>query len=129
MSNDLLRTNTGCRVAALHLSDLPKAVADADVLISCTGASSYVIEPAVIGMHRRLDLRIIDLSVPRNVDPDVGRLPRVMLTTLEDLLTGEAAHPTGIADADRIMAEERTRFEQWCRRRNQNRLVSQETYG
>ncbi|MEO7005387.1 MAG: glutamyl-tRNA reductase [Terrimesophilobacter sp.] len=61
--------------------DLTVAVSGADVVITCTSAATPVINPgSIVSAHRRL---IIDLGLPRNVDPAVGALDGVELLDLE----------------------------------------------
>ena len=61
--------------------DLTVAVSGADVVITCTSAATPVINPgSIVSAHRRL---IIDLGLPRNVDPTVGALDGVELLDLE----------------------------------------------
>ncbi|MFC0680254.1 glutamyl-tRNA reductase [Lysobacter korlensis] len=61
--------------------NLADAIGDADVVITCT--ARYSVSPAdVPNADRRL---VIDLGLPRNVDPAVGRLPGVELLDLEVL--------------------------------------------
>jgi glutamyl-tRNA reductase len=60
---------------------LPAAIADADVVITCT--TRYTVSPSDIpDARRRL---VIDLGLPRNVDPAVGTLPGIELLDLEVL--------------------------------------------
>lgn len=69
-------------------SDLREAIGDADVVITCT--ARYVVTVAdVPDDARRL---IVDLGLPRNVDPAVGALPGVELLDLE-LIGRHAALP------------------------------------
>jgi len=60
-----------------------------DVMICSTGAPDYVVKfPQMKDiMHRRKNrpLFIIDISVPRNVDPDINRLDNVFLYDIDDL--------------------------------------------
>ena len=67
---------------------LRDAIGDADIVITCT--ARYVVTPAdVPDATRRL---IVDLGLPRNVDPAVGMLPGVDLLDLE-LIGRHAALP------------------------------------
>lgn len=61
--------------------DLPLAIADAEVVITCT--ARYQVTPSDIRDERRR--LIIDLGLPRNVAPAVGDLPGVELIDLEVL--------------------------------------------
>lgn len=62
-------------------SDLRHAIADAEVVITCTARYEVTVDD-IPDASRRL---IIDLGLPRNVDPAVGRLPGVELLDLEVL--------------------------------------------
>ncbi|MGI8777842.1 MAG: glutamyl-tRNA reductase [Acidimicrobiales bacterium] len=73
---------------AVPLSELPSTLAEADLLLSSAGAPGVVVEEADLAIQeRRPDrpLLIIDLGMPRNVDPTVGDLPGVTLLDLADL--------------------------------------------
>ncbi|MCR2765039.1 glutamyl-tRNA reductase [Microbacterium sp. zg.B48] len=62
---------------------LRDAVADADVVITCTNTYSLSVEEIPDDSRRT----IIDLGLPRNVDPAVGRLPGIDLMDLELIAT------------------------------------------
>ena len=67
------------RHGARRETDLAAAIADADIVITCT--TSVAVEPQHFGdTARRL---VIDLGLPRNVDPAVGGLEGVELLDLE----------------------------------------------
>jgi glutamyl-tRNA reductase len=85
-----LADNIGGRVAAL--ADLPAELAAADVLVTCTGASgpvvgTEVVARAVTGRPDR-PLIIVDLALPRDVEPGVAAIPGVHVVDLA-LLQGE----------------------------------------
>jgi glutamyl-tRNA reductase len=77
---------------AAELADLPAEVAAADVLVTCTGARGLVVGSEVVAaaMAARPDrpLVVIDLALPRDVDPGVAALPGVHVIDLA-LLQGE----------------------------------------
>jgi glutamyl-tRNA reductase len=68
---------------------LDQALSDADVIICSTGAPDYVLTEAQArkGLDRRRNRPtcFIDISVPRNIDPAVGKLPNVFLFDIDDL--------------------------------------------
>ncbi len=69
-------------------TDLPAALADADVLLTCTGAGVTVIDFELLKAARgasALPLLIVDVAVPRDVATDVTALPNVTLLNLDDL--------------------------------------------
>jgi len=74
---------------AVPFDELPEVLAEADLLLSSTGAPGVVVEEADLAsvQARRPDrpLLVIDLGMPRNVDPAVGDLPGVTLLDLADL--------------------------------------------
>ncbi|WP_409328674.1 glutamyl-tRNA reductase [Trujillonella humicola] len=90
--------------ATAEMADLPAAIAGADVLVTCTGASGLVVGSEAVGaaMLARPDrpLAVVDLALPRDVDPAVAGLPGVHVVDLA-LLQGErtAAHDTSLAGA------------------------------
>ncbi|WP_181311847.1 glutamyl-tRNA reductase [Nocardioides campestrisoli] len=96
---------------ALPLAELDAALADADVLITCTGATGILVSAPMLAAARgerteRLD--IIDLALPHDVDPDVAELPGVVLTGLTELsemLDGSDA-ARDLAGVREIVAEE-----------------------
>jgi glutamyl-tRNA reductase len=61
--------------------DLAGALLDADVVITCT-ASTVIGTSAIIGTERRL---VIDLGMPRNVDPAIAGLEGIELLDLETI--------------------------------------------
>ncbi|MGY1665413.1 glutamyl-tRNA reductase [Geodermatophilus sp. SYSU D00696] len=92
-----------------EMADLRTAVADADVLVTCTGATGLVVGTDVVAaaMAGRADrpLAVVDLALPRDVDPGVAALPGVHVVDLA-LLQGErsATGGTGAVAADDVAA-------------------------
>jgi glutamyl-tRNA reductase len=86
------------------LADLPAAMGAADVIISCTGAAGQVITAGLVSAAvaartlagRAGSLIVLDLAMPRDVEPAVGGLPGVVLIGM-DLL---AAHGTAATEDD-----------------------------
>ncbi|MGY1916206.1 glutamyl-tRNA reductase [Blastococcus sp. SYSU DS0973] len=74
------------------LDRMPAELAAADVLLTCTGATGLVVTTDVVAaaMAGRADrpLVVIDLALPRDVDPGVAALPGVHVVDLA-LLQGE----------------------------------------
>jgi glutamyl-tRNA reductase len=77
---------------AAELADLPQELAAADVLVTCTGARGIVVGTGAVtaAMAERpgRPLGVIDLALPRDVDPGVAGLPNVHVVDLA-LLQGE----------------------------------------
>ena len=68
---------------------MPAALRDADLVICSTGALHFVLTPALMAeaMHGRSHrpLFLIDIAVPRDVDPSVTAIPGVFLTDIDKL--------------------------------------------
>ena len=81
------------------LADLPAALAAADIVVSCTGAAGHVItraQAAAATTHRRSPLVLVDLALPRDVEPEVADLPGVTVIGLDQL----SEHATAARDGD-----------------------------
>ncbi len=74
---------------AAPLESLPEELARADVVISSTAAPGFVIRESHVEQARRgrsaRPLFLIDIAVPRDVEPAVGRLNGVFVYDLDDL--------------------------------------------
>jgi len=92
-------STTVTRIAGL--ADLPAAMAAADVLISCTGAAGHVIthdmvSAALTARKAAAPFVIMDLAMPRDVEPAAASLPGVVLIGMDQL----SEHATAIRDDD-----------------------------
>ncbi|MBS4728643.1 glutamyl-tRNA reductase [Mycobacterium sp. SM1] len=107
---------SGTRAEALTLDDLPGALSDADMVVSCTGAVRPVVSLAdvhhALAAARRDEaarpLVICDLGMPRDVDPAVAGLPGVWVVDM-DRIQHEPSARAATADVDaarRIVATE-----------------------
>ncbi len=109
-----------CTTEAIELSDAPNAIFGVDLVI-CSAASP---EPLLTyeqlsGIIRHFDrsLFIVDIAVPRNVDPRIGRLPNVYLYNLDDLdglVAQNIERRRGeIPKAEAIVTDEVQQFTKW----------------
>lgn len=75
--------------SARALPTLGQALEDADVVITSTGASHFILDTQTVAgvMRSRLQrhLFIVDIAVPRDVDPDVAQIPGVALVDIDAL--------------------------------------------
>ena len=104
---------------AVGFDRLPEAVTAADVIVVGTGADEAVLTTEMVRNARsanasRRPLHIVDIGVPRNVDPSVRELPGVTLADLDDLRDWAdrgLAHRAAEAERVRvIVADEAERF-------------------
>ena len=93
---------------------LPEALGQADLVVSATGATGIVLPTAVIRTARSgsgSPLVLLDLAVPRDVEPDAASLPGVTLFDVDALRDrGSVEETEAIARAREIVAEEVRRF-------------------
>jgi glutamyl-tRNA reductase len=88
------------------LTQLPAAIAAADLVISCTGAGGLVITASVVSqaLAQRLTERplvFLDLAMPRDVAPEVARLPGVTVIDMDALRAGGSDRGgNGVGDDD-----------------------------
>jgi glutamyl-tRNA reductase len=87
--------------------DLAGAMLDADVIITCTTAT-VIGTSAIIGSERRL---VIDLGLPRNVDPAIVSLEGIELLDLETIsLHAPVTELTATEDARELVADAAARY-------------------
>ena len=107
--------------SAAGLGDLEAALADADVVLVSTGSSLPVLDTERLAPHGerrardgRVDLVVVDLSVPRNVEPAVRHLPGIALFDMDDLSAHAERAIEGrrgeLAAARAIVAQELERY-------------------
>jgi glutamyl-tRNA reductase len=97
------------------LSRLPAEIAAADLVVSCTGAPGHVINADAVAAALELraadrPLVLLDLALPRDIDPETAGLPGVSVIGLEDLSAASApglvASEEDVAAVRRIVAAE-----------------------
>jgi glutamyl-tRNA reductase len=110
---------------SLGMDQLAVALGDSDALIACTSSPFQLVDSSMIGRDRVRPLCLVDLSVPRNIDPAVTQLDGVGLTHLDELVEGQSAREDGIAAAGRIVDEELARYNGWREQRWVAPLIAQ----
>src|SRR5579875_163573 len=92
---------------ATPLGDLAQEIGSTDVVISCTGSTGLVVEADAIGPRSSRPLAVLDLALPRDVDPAVAVQPGVTYVDLDALRTGGAmVSDAEVSAATAIVAEE-----------------------
>ena len=90
---------------AIPMTELGAALADVDLLLTSTGASEHLVDAASLDARANgRPLLIVDVAVPRDVDPSAGRLPGVTLLDMDDL---RAFADVGIAERRREIGKVR----------------------
>ena len=98
--------------------NLEQVMAHVDILIASTGAPHMIVHPNMVeaAMQQRPNrpLVLIDIAVPRDIDPEAGNVPNVHLYDIDNLnahLEQSLAERTAeIPHVETILAEEETKF-------------------
>jgi len=106
---------------AVKFDELYNHLPDSDIVISCTAASHYVVHYRQVAemMSGRPGKKImmIDIAVPRDIDPSVAGLPGIVLYDIDDLqgvVDQNLAWRSQVAvEAEGIIEEELDQFMQW----------------
>jgi glutamyl-tRNA reductase len=73
----------------MRLADLPDRLAEFDVVVSCTASSLPILGLGMVERatraRRRRPIVMVDLAVPRDIEPEVARLDDVYLYSVDDL--------------------------------------------
>lgn len=77
------------RVDVYSLQDLPKVLAEADIISSCSGSMDILINKTMtaqaLKQRRYQPMLMIDLAVPRDIDSTISRMDDVYLYSVDDL--------------------------------------------
>ena len=113
-------------------AELGAELAGADVVVSCTGAGDVVLTRGAVEEARAgamSPLLIVDIALPRDVDPSVAVLPGVTLRDLDHLnewaARGLSAREAEVDDVRAIISEEVERFVLSSAQRQAAPLVAQ----
>ncbi len=106
---------------AIEFDTLPEKLRDVDIVITSTAAPGYVLTPPMIeaAIRRRKNrlLFLIDIAVPRDIDPAVGKIDNVYLYNIDDLQdivdSNLKSRKKEAEKAEAIIDEEVTRYLEW----------------
>jgi glutamyl-tRNA reductase len=106
---------------AIRLAELPEQLAQFDVVISCTASSLPIIGLGLVERavktRRHKPMFMVDLAVPRDIEPEIGRLDDVFLYTVDDLgtvvQTGVENRQAAVSQAEAIIETRVQSFMHW----------------
>ncbi|KKO51327.1 glutamyl-tRNA reductase [Paenibacillus sp. DMB20] len=107
----------------LGMEEATERLHEVDIVISSTGANDYVIRPMLVNetMKKRQarPLFMIDIAVPRDIDPDVGDVQNVFLYDIDDLEgiveSNLEMRRAEAAKIETMIQEEMEAFHQWLK--------------
>jgi glutamyl-tRNA reductase len=110
---------------ALRLAELPNRLHEFDAVVSCTASSLPIIGlgavERAIKQRRRRPMFMVDLAVPRDIEPEVAKLDDVYLYTVDDLSgivsAGNQRRQAAVDQAEAIIDAGVQSFEHWLHQR------------
>ena len=117
----------------MRLADLPQRLHEFDVVISCTASTLPLIGLGAVEralkQRKHRPMFMVDLAVPRDIEPEVKSLEDVYLYTVDDLSdvvqTGQANRQAAVAQAEAIIDAGVQSFEHWMGQRSNVPLIQQ----
>jgi glutamyl-tRNA reductase len=117
----------------MRLSDLPDRLHEFDAVISCTASTLPIIGLGAVERalkkRRHRPMFMVDLAVPRDIEPEVKALGDVYLYTVDDLAsvvqTAQASRQAAVAQAEAIVDAGVQSFMHWIEQRNAVPLIQQ----
>ena len=118
---------------AMRLADLPARLADFDIVVSCTASTLPLIGLGAVEralkQRKHRPMFMVDLAVPRDIEPEVKALEDVYLYTVDDLAQvvqqGQANRQAAVAQAEVIIDAGVQNFMHWLGQRGTVPLIQQ----
>ncbi|CAJ0991648.1 glutamyl-tRNA reductase [Pantoea sp. Nvir] len=107
----------------IELTDIDMCLIEADIVISSTSSLLPIISKAMLERalkaRRNKPVLLVDIAVPRDVEPDVGKLPNAYLYSFDDLQViinqNMAQRKIASVQAESIVMQESSEFMSWLR--------------
>lgn len=117
----VLADEVGAEVVAL--SDIDERLKEADIIISSTASPLPIIGKGMVERalksRRNQPMLLVDIAVPRDVEPEVGKLPNAYLYSVDDLQSiishNLAQRKAAAVQAETIVEQETSEFMAWLR--------------
>lgn len=121
-----------CDGHALPLEEISAALADTDLVIASSGAPFMIVTASMLRAaqieRRSFPLVFIDIAVPRNISPEVTRLPNIRYYDIDALKLaqdeGRAGRESAIPKVEAIINEELVRYGEWERQQQAAPLIA-----
>ena len=110
----------------MRLADLPERLHEFDIIVSCTASTLPILGLGAVERtlkkRRHRPMFMVDLAVPRDIEPEVAQLDDVYLNTVDDLAqvvqTGQASRQAAVAQAEVIIDAGVQSFMHWLDQRD-----------
>lgn len=125
------QSNTPPAALALSLAQLPEHLHQADIVITSTASQTVLIDQAMVKQalkqRRHQPILMVDIAVPRDIDPKVRRLRDVYLYSIDDLTSvlesNRRQRAAAAAEAEQIIVREADAFNQWLNLRKSSSML------
>ena len=116
---------------AIELRELAQCLHEHDIVVSCTASSLPILGKGMVERalkaRRRLPMFMVDLAVPRDIEPEVGELDDVFLYTVDDLKGivqgNQDARRSAVEQAEVIIDAQVGQFMHWMQVRESVPLI------
>lgn len=110
----------------MRLAELPERLHEFDIVVSCTASQLPILGLGAVERtlkrRRHRPMFMVDLAVPRDIEPEIKQLPDVYLYTVDDLAqvvqTGQASRQAAVAQAEVIIDAGVQSFMHWLDQRD-----------
>jgi glutamyl-tRNA reductase len=107
----------------IGLAEIDSRLAEADIIISSTASPLPIIGKGMVEralkQRRNQPMLLVDIAVPRDVEPEVGKLPNAYLYSVDDLQaiieSNMAQRQAAAVQAETIVVQESSEFMSWLR--------------
>ena len=125
----LLADEVGAEV--VNLADIDTRLAEADIIISSTASPLPIIGKGMVEralkVRRNQPMLLVDIAVPRDVEPEVGKLANAYLYSVDDLQQiiekNMAQRKAAATQAETIVAQESGEFMAWLRAQSASETI------
>lgn len=126
---ELLATEVGAEV--IGLSEIDERLKDADIVISSTASPLPIIGKGMVERamkaRRNKPMLLVDIAVPRDVEPEVGEIANAYLYSVDDLQSiiqhNLAQRKAAAVQAETIVAQETSEFMAWLRAQSASETI------
>ncbi len=118
-------------IDAISLEQLPEYLHLADIVITSTASQHALIDQAMVKqalkIRRQQPMLMVDIAVPRDIDPKVSQLRDVYLYSIDDLTTvldsNRQQRAAAAVEAEQIITREVNAFDQWLNLRQASSML------
>jgi glutamyl-tRNA reductase len=111
---------------AITLNELPERLHEFDIIVTCTASTLPILGKGmlerVVKQRRHAPIFVVDLAVPRDVEPEAAKLDDVFLYTVDDLAVivkdNLVIRREAVAEAERMIADQTEHFLRWLEGRS-----------